>query len=75
VVPDALGVAACDFALPVGEHTLSFSVEDLDGNITLRERDFIVRAPDEVDDDGDASDAEGDALTAMGDVGGAAAAV
>ena len=61
VVPDALGVAACDFALPVGEHTLSFSVEDLDGNITLRERDFIVRAPEEVDDDGDGyAESEGD---------------
>lgn len=52
-IPDALGVAICAASLSVGDHTLSFSVEDLDGFTAEEQVYFPVLSGDGVDDDGD----------------------
>ncbi len=51
--PNAAGVAACEFALPVGEHFLEFEVVDLDGYSSLATAYFEVIPGTAVDDDGD----------------------
>ena len=51
--PDAAGVAACDFALPVGDHFLELEVVDLDGYTGVATAYFEVIAGIAWDDDGD----------------------
>jgi len=53
VIPDAAGMIACPYALPVGEHFLEFEVVDLDGYSGLASHYFEVIAHTAVDDDGD----------------------
>ena len=60
-VPDADGLAECDYALSAGDHVLTMSVTDLDGNVTDATADFHVEAADASDDDLDGySESEGD---------------
>ena len=51
--PDSYGYASCVDSLPVGEHLLTFSVEDTDGHVTTRTRLFEVIPRGDHDHDGD----------------------
>ena len=60
-VPDSLGVASCDEALSIGNHTLTFTVTDSALNSASATVDYLVLDPEGIDDDGDgASESEGD---------------
>jgi hypothetical protein len=59
--PDPDGLANCDFALSVGEHTLTFGVIDSDDNESTVELPFTVISADASDDDLDGyTEDEGD---------------
>jgi hypothetical protein len=51
--PDASGTAECTTSLTGGDHTLTFTVTDLDGYATSATWVFPVTPGDQLDDDGD----------------------
>ena len=59
--PDAVGVATCELDLPAGDHFLTFTVTDLDGNSDAETTYFAVTSLEDVDNDGDGfTEAQGD---------------
>jgi hypothetical protein len=58
---DLIGQSACAFSLTIGEHLLTATAVDGDGDSVSESVFFIVLADDEIDDDGDGySEIEGD---------------
>lgn len=53
MVVDGAGNAECSATLPLGEYTLTFSVEDLDGYTATARTTFSVVDPNDYDFDGD----------------------
>jgi len=57
-VPSSIGVASCEVELDIGEHTLTASATDTDGNVTHATVDFDVFSLASQDWDGDSYSAD-----------------